>query len=59
MNKRHVAIAVLMMLFSSGLFAAPPNDDSPRGMFGRAIQKIVREIKRAIQPLDGLSPPHP
>jgi hypothetical protein len=59
MSKRHVAIAVLMMLFATGLFAAPPNDDTPPGKFGRAIQKIVKEIKRALQPLDGLSPPHP
>lgn len=59
MMKRSIATAVLVILCSTSVFAAPRNESSsPRsGVFDR----IVRIIKHIVQPLDDISasPPHP
>jgi hypothetical protein len=60
MNKRHIATAVLVILCSTTIFAAPRTEpqSSP---FSRALDRIVRVIKHIVQPLDDISasPPHP
>ncbi len=61
MSKRHVAAAVLAILCTTSVFAAP-NDDTPRSSpFDRALQRVIRVIRHIVQPLDmdGISPPHP
>jgi len=60
MKKRHLAIAVLVILCSTTVFAAPRNDpqSSP---FARTLDRLVQVIKHIVHPLDDISvsPPHP
>jgi uncharacterized protein YggT (Ycf19 family) len=59
MKKRHIATAVLVILCSTTIFAAPRNE--PQSPFSNALDRIVRVIKHIVQPLDDISvsPPHP
>jgi hypothetical protein len=59
MKKRHIATAVLVILCSTTIFAAPRIE--PQSSFSRTFDRIVRVIKHIVQPLDdiGVSPPHP
>ncbi|HEV7484405.1 MAG TPA: hypothetical protein VGQ65_01890 [Thermoanaerobaculia bacterium] len=60
MKKRHFAIAVLVILCSTTVFAAPRNDpqSSP---FARTFDRLVQVINHIVHPLDDISasPPHP
>jgi len=57
--KRSIAIAVLVVLCSTSVFAAPKTD--PSSPNSGVINRIVRIIKHVILPLDDIiwSPPHP
>jgi hypothetical protein len=59
MKKRHLAIAVLVILCSTTVFAAPRNDQS--SPFARTFDRLVQVIKHIVHPLDDISasPPHP
>jgi|GEM_PF-3315723 len=60
MRKRHVAIAILVILCSTTVFAAPKSEPQPSQFF-QALDRIVHVIKHIVQPLDNISvsPPHP
>jgi hypothetical protein len=60
MKKRHIATAVLVILCSTTVFAAPRSEPQPSSFF-RALDRIVHVIKHIVQPLDDIivSPPHP
>jgi hypothetical protein len=57
--KRSIATAVLVILCSTSVFAAPRNEPSSPG--SGVLNRIVRIIKHIVQPLDDIivSPPHP
>jgi hypothetical protein len=59
MKKHHLATAVLVILCSTTIFAAPRSE--PQSPFSGMFDRIVRVIKHIVQPLDdfGISPPHP
>jgi len=60
MKKRHIAIAVLVILCSTTLFAAPKSEPQ-ESLFSRALDRLVHVIKHIAQPFDAISvsPPHP
>jgi len=60
MKKRHIATALLVILCSTTVFAAPRNEPQP-SLFFWAIDKFVHVIKHIVQPLEDISasPPHP
>jgi hypothetical protein len=60
MKKRHIATAVLVVLCSTGVFAAPRNEPQSSPV-SRALDRLVQIIKHIVQPLDDISasPPHP
>jgi hypothetical protein len=59
MKKRHLAIAVLVVLCSTTVFAAPRNE--PSSPFTRTLNRLVQVINHIVHPLDDISvsPPHP
>jgi len=60
MKKRHIAAAVLVILCSTAVFAAPRSEPEP-SLFFRTLDRLVHVIKHIVQPLDNISvsPPHP
>ena len=60
MKKRHIATAVLVILCSTTVFAAPRNEPQSSPFF-RILDRLVNVIKHIVQPLDDISvsPPHP
>ena len=59
MTKRSIATAVLVILCSTSVFAAPRND--PSSPHSGVLDRIASIIKHIVHPLDDISasPPHP
>jgi uncharacterized protein YggT (Ycf19 family) len=60
MRKRHIAAAVLVILCSTSIFAAPRSEPQP-SLFFQTLDRLVNVVKHIVHPLDDISvsPPHP
>lgn len=60
MRKRHLAIAILVILCSTTVFAAPKSEPQPSQFF-QTLDRLAHVIKHIVHSLDqiSVSPPHP